>query len=61
MVKCSFCGNQIEQGTGKLFAKNDGSLWYYCSKKCEKNQNKLGRLPRKIKWTQEYKKTQIAK
>lgn len=56
MVKCTFCGNNIEQGTGKMLVKNDGSIFYYCSNKCEKNQQKLGRLPRNIKWTQEYKK-----
>ncbi len=56
MVKCTFCGNNIEQGTGKMLAKNDGSIFYYCSNKCEKNQQKLGRLPRNTKWTQEYRK-----
>lgn len=53
MVKCSFCGNNIEQGTGKIFAKNDSTILYFCSNKCEKNQLKLKRIPRNIKWTQE--------
>lgn len=61
MVKCSFCGNNIEQGTGKIFAKNDGSIFYYCSKKCEKNQLKLKRIPRNIKWTQEFRKFKSGK
>jgi len=56
MVKCSFCGHMMEPGTGKMFAKNDSSLFYYCSNKCEKNQRKLKRIPREIKWTQEFKK-----
>ncbi|MBI2148289.1 50S ribosomal protein L24e [Candidatus Woesearchaeota archaeon] len=61
MVKCSFCGHNIEQGTGKMLAKNDGSIFYYCSNKCEKNQIKLGRIPRNIKWTEEFRKTKTTK
>jgi len=56
MSKCSFCGSNIEQGTGKLFAKNDSTLLYFCSNKCEKNSLKLKRIPRYIKWTEEYRK-----
>ncbi len=52
-MKCSFCGNDIEKGTGKLFAKNDGKLFHFCSNKCEKNLFKLKRVPRNVKWTQE--------
>ena len=53
MAKCTFCGHSIEQGTGKMFVLNTGETRFYCSNKCEKNHNKLGRLPRNIKWTQE--------
>ena len=53
MMKCSFCGTEIEKGTGKMFVKNDGKLLYFCSKKCEKNTFKLKRKPREHKWTQE--------
>ena len=56
MVKCSFCGNNIEQGTGKMFAFNTGDVKFYCSNKCEKNHLKLHRIPRKTKWTQEYER-----
>jgi len=52
-MKCSFCGEEIEKGTGKMFAKNDGKLFYFCSNRCEKNLFKLHRTPRKFKWTQE--------
>ena len=52
-MKCSFCGTEIEKGTGKMFVKNDGKLLYFCSKKCEKNTFKLKRKPREHKWTQE--------
>ncbi len=59
MVKCSFCGHQIEQGTGKLLVKINGNLMYYCSNKCEKNNNKLKRVPRDIKWTEEHRKNTV--
>jgi large subunit ribosomal protein L24e len=48
--KCSFCGAQMEPGTGKMFVKKDGSIQYFCSTKCE-NNNKLGRIPRLTSWT----------
>lgn len=50
MAKCSFCGNQIEPGTGLMVIKNDGKMLRFDSKKCEKNMIKLGRDPRNIKW-----------
>jgi large subunit ribosomal protein L24e len=48
--KCSFCGSEIEPGTGKMFVKKDGTIQYFCSTKCE-NNNKLGRIPRLTRWT----------
>jgi len=48
--KCWFCGSDIEQGTGKLFAKKDGTVFYFCSSKCQ-NNHKLKRIPRKVRWT----------
>ena len=56
MVKCTFCGHTMEPGTGKMLIKITGSIFYYCSNKCEKNQNKLKRMPRAIKWTEEHRK-----
>jgi len=53
---CSFCGSEIEPGTGKMFVKRDGTIFYFCSSKCEKNMLKLGRLPRKVKWVVKEKK-----
>ena len=55
-MKCSFCGDEIKKGTGKMLAKNDGRILYFCSMKCEKNLLKLGRIPRKTKWTKEAQK-----
>jgi len=48
--KCSFCGKQIEPGTGLLFVRNDGALLWFCSSKCKKNALELKRNPRKVKW-----------
>ncbi len=52
MVKCSFCGKTIEKGTGKMYVKTNGQVYWFCSSKCEKNFLKLKRDPRKIKWTE---------
>ncbi|HEX17519.1 MAG: 50S ribosomal protein L24e [Thermoplasmata archaeon] len=53
---CSFCGNEIEPGTGKLYIRKDGTIYHFCSSKCQKNLLKLKRVPRKVKWTRHYKK-----
>nr|WP_321498640.1 50S ribosomal protein L24e [uncultured Methanolobus sp.] len=50
--KCSFCGELLEPGTGKLFVKKDGSTYYFCTSKCESNFE-LGRLPRRTVWTEQ--------
>ena len=60
MAKCSFCGQEIGKGTGKILFKNDGKVLNFCSNKCEKNLLKLNRIPRKIKWTEEYRKARKA-
>jgi large subunit ribosomal protein L24e len=52
MINCSFCGDAIEKGSGKMFVKSDGSVLYFCSGKCEKNSNMRDR--KKVKWTAEY-------
>ncbi len=53
---CSFCGNEIEVGTGKMYVRKDGRVLYFCSRKCEKNMLELKRNPRKLKWTKYYRK-----
>jgi len=55
-MKCSFCGEEIERGTGKMYVKKDGKILYFCSMKCEKNMLKLGRKPLQTKWTKFYVK-----
>ena len=54
MVSCSFCGNEIEPGTGKMYVQKDAKVFYFCSTKCEKNLIKLNRKPRHTKWTKEF-------
>lgn len=52
-MKCSFCGKDIEKGTGKMYVKKDGAVLYFCSGKCEKNMVNLGRKSRKVKWARQ--------
>ncbi|MFH1211656.1 MAG: 50S ribosomal protein L24e [Candidatus Woesearchaeota archaeon] len=52
-MKCTFCKNEIARGTGKIYIKKDGKVFYFCSTKCEKNLLKLHRKARETKWTEE--------
>jgi large subunit ribosomal protein L24e len=54
MARCTFCGNTLEKGTGKMYIKKDATIFYFCSTKCEKNMLKLQRVPRTVKWTRTY-------
>ena len=56
MPRCSFCGKNIEPGTGKMYVRKDGKVLYFCSSKCEKNMLKLKRNPRYVKWVVKKKK-----
>ncbi|MEA2071869.1 MAG: 50S ribosomal protein L24e [Asgard group archaeon] len=51
---CAFCGSPIEPGTGTMYVKNDGSLLWFCSRKCRISMIKHKRNPRKLKWTERY-------
>jgi large subunit ribosomal protein L24e len=53
---CSFCGNDIEPGTGKMFIRKDGTIYLFCSSKCQRNLLNLGRIPRWTPWTQAYRR-----
>jgi large subunit ribosomal protein L24e len=55
MAKCRFCGEIIKSGTGKMYVKSDGTIFYFCKSKCEKNMLKLKRKPANVKWTSESK------
>ena len=54
--KCSFCGAEIEPGTGKLYCKKDGKVFHFCKMKCQKNMIKLKRVPRRVRWSKQYAK-----
>ena len=56
MVKCTFCGEVLKKGTGKMYVKRDAKLLYFCSNKCEKNMIKLKRKAITTKWTQRFEK-----
>ncbi len=53
---CSFCNSPVAKGSGTMFAKNDGTVQWFCSSKCKKNTLVLKRDPRKLKWTKKYVK-----
>jgi large subunit ribosomal protein L24e len=56
MAKCTFCGIQLERGTGKMYVLKDGKVLYFCSSKCQNSQLKLNRKATSLKWTERYKK-----
>jgi len=51
---CTFCGIEIEPGTGRMYIKKDGVVYNFCTSKCFKNMVILGRVPRRTTWTQYY-------
>ena len=51
---CSFCGDEIEPGTGKMFVKKDGTVLNFCTNKCYKNMIELKRVPRTTAWTEKF-------
>ena len=55
MPKCSFCGEKLKTGTGKMFVTNANRIFYFCSGKCEKNW-RMKRNPKKLKWTETHRK-----
>ena len=50
-MNCTFCGESIPKGTGKMYVKVDGKVFYFCATKCEKNMLKLGKKPHATRWT----------
>lgn len=59
MVKvynCSFCGHEIQPGTGLWYVRNDGVILRFCSSKCFKYAIKYAKDPSKLKWTRFYGK-----
>ncbi len=56
MKDCTFCGSEIEAGTGKMFVKKDGHVYHYCSSKCQRNMLGLKRVNRYVPWTRAHVK-----
>ncbi len=54
MPKCSFCGNPLPEGRGKMLVKTSGQVLYFCNSKCQRNYE-LGRNPKKLKWVKKKK------
>jgi len=52
-MKCSFCGEALKKGRGKMFAKNDGKVFYFCGSKCQRNF-RHGRDPKATRWTKTF-------
>jgi len=53
---CTFCGSEIEPGTGRMYIKKDGVVYNFCTSKCFKNMVILGRVPRRTTWTRYYER-----
>ncbi|MBW6451512.1 MAG: 50S ribosomal protein L24e [DPANN group archaeon] len=58
-MKCTFCGKEMEKGTGKLVVKADGKILSFCKSKCEKNS--IIRNPRRVAWTEVFKEQKQTK
>ena len=52
--KCSFCGLDIASGTGTIYAQSDGTVYVFCTRKCETNMIKLKRGRRTTRWTEKF-------
>ena len=48
------------KGTGMLYVKKDGTAFFFCSSKCQKNSLKLKRSSHGAKWTETYHKEKKA-
>ena len=53
---CNFSGEEFEPGTGIMFVKRDGTVFWFKAPKPRKTHLKLRRNPRKVKWTRHYVK-----
>ena len=52
-MKCDFCKKDIPEGTGKVYVKNIGKVFHFCSSKCENHMIKFKRKPASLKWVKE--------
>lgn len=61
MVKSSYSGKEIPDGTGIIYAKKDGTVYYFANRKEEMSFLKLKRNPVKVKWTNAFQKMKAAR
>ena len=55
--RCSFCGKDIEPGTGSAYVQTkDGAVFWFCSNKCKIARIKRSQKSRATKWTADYEK-----
>ena len=54
MPVCSYCSSKMEAGTGKMFVKTTGKVYWFCSTKCERNFN-MGRDSKNMNWIRKEK------
>jgi len=59
--KCTFCGREIPPGTGMIYVRTDGTIYYFCSRKCRVSMLQFKRNPLKWKWTEKYRLAKKAK
>lgn len=56
MALCSFCGKELNPGSGKMYVKKDGKVFYYCSSKCQTTHVDRKYKARLTPWAKEYQK-----
>ncbi len=49
--RCAFCGREFPHGVGMLYVKRDGSMLWFCSRKCRVYMVEQKKDLRKLKWT----------
>lgn len=49
----------MPRGTGKMFVKNDGRIFYFCSHKCQRNWE-MGRADKNLKWMRKKSEKAVA-
>lgn len=59
MPICSFCKETYEIPRGLTYIMKDGTVFYFCSKKCQRN-HQLKRDPKKTNWVKKTKKSKKA-
>jgi len=56
ILECSICGGPIYPGHGVQFVRNDAKIFSFCRRKCHQLFKRKAN-PRRIKWTQGFRKT----